>query len=302
MQVPVVTTSPAFSVSPRPESSLASQVSASSGPARTFAPRPSRSIFPRTWPGHWCAGEVHVAPGVGRRIAEHEKMRAGIVGDQLRRADGGEILEAGIRNLDRRMERADGILDLRDRIRRGARREIARHAKREFRLGDPHVVGAERQLGAARKGLFAEEPPGERAVDIDVRLTGGARRRDLPAEERRAAAAFEQRLHGVAFGARSRPDIFSGISASRRPSSQCRHSRSDAALRLASLSMGFALAHDEDMQRARAVRAEDQRLLDVGGARWAGDEVHRARQLSGAVESRECGARPSRSRRRCRRR
>ena len=41
---------------------------------------------------------------------------------------------------------------------------------------------------------------------------------------------------------------------------------------------------DDDVQPPRAVRAQQQRLLDVGRARRAGDEIDRARRRAGAVD------------------
>src|SRR6056297_3539063 len=43
------------------------------------------------------------------------------------------------------------------------------------------------------------------------------------------------------------------------------------------------LAHHDDMHPARAVRAQKQGLLDIAGARRAGDVVHRARHHTLAV-------------------
>ena len=65
---------------------------------------------------------------------------------------------------------------------------------------------AERHGGAALERALCEQTAGERAVDVDVLLPGDARGGNLPAEERRGAAALEHGLHGVAVGARRRPD------------------------------------------------------------------------------------------------
>ena len=45
----------------------------------------------------------------------------------------------------------------------------------------------------------------------------------------------------------------------------------------------MSATHHDDVQPPRAVRAEDERLLDVAGARRAGDQVDRARQRALAV-------------------
>src|SRR5215204_2642734 len=57
---------------------------------------------------------------------------------------------------------------------------------------------------------------------------------------------------------------------------------SDAVKRLSRLFRYFPRHHDH-VQPARAVGAEDQRLLDVGGARRAGDPVHGARHRARLV-------------------
>ena len=74
--------------------------------------------------------EIDLAPAFVRRFAEHEEMRAAVVGNELRRADLGEIVVAGVWDLDRRMQRADRGGHLVDAIRlsRGGRSRAMRKA------------------------------------------------------------------------------------------------------------------------------------------------------------------------------
>ena len=53
-----------------------------------------------------------------------------------------------------------------------------------------------------------------------------------------------------------------------------------------------AIVDQHDMEPARPVRAELEPLLDIAGARRAGDEIDRARHGRAAVRSAHCGAQP----------
>ena len=69
-------------------------------------------------------------------------MCAGIVGDQLRFAGAGEIGKPRIGNLDRRMQRVDGVEHLLHAVGRRTCRQIDPHAEGEFRLGDAMALPA----------------------------------------------------------------------------------------------------------------------------------------------------------------
>ena len=138
-------------------------------------------------------------------------MGAGIVGDELGRADRGEVGEARIRDLDRRVQRRDGGDNLVGRVFRVARGEVAAHPEGEFRLGDTHPVAGEVEGRSDRDDALGENTAGEGTVDVDVRLAGLAGRGDLPAEERPRSPPLDQRLDRVALGPCPRTDRFRDI-------------------------------------------------------------------------------------------
>ncbi len=125
-------------------------------------------------------------------------MRARVVGDQLRRADPGEVLVARVGNFDRRVDGGNRVEHFAAWCREAARRQADPDAERELRFRDPHVVLAERKLAAVRDHAFAQQTTRERTVDGDVSLAGLARGRDLPAEQRRRGSVFEPLLDGIA--------------------------------------------------------------------------------------------------------
>ena len=100
-QVPVVTTRPAFNVTPSWRNSLASQVSATPGIAEHVLAVTDELLAAHRDDGLFL-DEIECAPVRRRGRAEHEQMRAGIVGDDLRGAGADEIRKSRIRNLDRR--------------------------------------------------------------------------------------------------------------------------------------------------------------------------------------------------------
>ena len=136
---------------------------------------------------------------------EHEQMRAGIVGDDLRGAGADEIRKPRIRNLDRRMQRVDRVENLLHGIGRRSRRQIRRHAKGEFGFADPHFIARHGSRAAIGNHRLGQDAPGHRAVDIDVLLPGLAGGGDLPAEQVAGRMLFDRRLDRVAFRAVARP-------------------------------------------------------------------------------------------------
>ena len=69
--------------------------------------------------------QVEAAPKRRRLRAQDEEMRAGIVGDQLRRTGGHEIVVARIRHFDGRMHGGDRSQHFINRVFGGARRQAA---------------------------------------------------------------------------------------------------------------------------------------------------------------------------------
>jgi hypothetical protein len=65
--------------------------------------------------------QVQRAPVRVRRRSQHEQMRAGVVGNDLRGAGADKFFEPRIRNLDGRMQRVDRVEYLLHRIGRGTR-------------------------------------------------------------------------------------------------------------------------------------------------------------------------------------
>src|SRR3954468_13345154 len=84
-----------------------------------------------------------------------------------------------------------------DSIRRRARRQIASHAESELGFADAHRVALHRGGAAIGDHGVAHDPAGQRSRDIDVLLSGLARRRDLPTEQGPA----ERCLHGITLAA-----------------------------------------------------------------------------------------------------
>src|SRR3954468_8741970 len=84
-----------------------------------------------------------------------------------------------------------------DSIRRRARRQIASHAESELGFADAHRVALHRGGAAIGDHGVAHDPAGQWSRDIDVLLSGLARRRDLPAQH----CPAERSLHGVTLGA-----------------------------------------------------------------------------------------------------
>ena len=142
--------------------------------------------------------QVQRAPVRGRRRSQHEQMRAGIVGNDLRCAGADEIRKPRIRNLDRRMQRVDRVEHLLHGIGRGARRQIDAHAKGEFGFGDAHFVARHRSRAAIWYHGLGQDASGHRAVDIDVLLSGLAGGCDLPAEQTSGRISFDCRLDRIA--------------------------------------------------------------------------------------------------------
>ena len=125
-------------------------------------------------------------------------MGAGVVGDQLRCADDGEVLVAGIGHFDRRVKTRDGRQHLVSRIRSLPRRKVATDTEREFSFGHAHVVLSEPNPFAALVRALAQQAASQRSVDRNVRLPGLAGGGDLPAKQRKRAVPLELRLNGVA--------------------------------------------------------------------------------------------------------
>ena len=145
--------------------------------------------------------QIECAPVRGRGRTQHEQMRAGIVGDELRSTSTDEIGEPRIRNLDRRVQRVDGVEHLAHGVGCRSRRQIGAHAKRKFRLGDAHLVAGHRRRSAVGKHGLGQDASGHRTLDIDVFLAGFAGGRDLPAEQMRARISLDGCLDCIAFGA-----------------------------------------------------------------------------------------------------
>ena len=192
MHVPVVTTWPALSVRESPDNSLTSQVERhAAGRPRTFAPTPSRWSLPATLPVTAWRIRSAERQALGRGRSEDEVVSTGVVGDELRGADPGEILDIASRAPRWRggawpRRTATSVHS----VSRLAWGQVAPHSERKLRFGDPHVIAAERHLAAALHRPLTQQPAGQRAIDRDVRLPHGARRRDLPSKqrERRCAA------------------------------------------------------------------------------------------------------------------
>lgn len=146
--------------------------------------------------------EIERAPVSRGRGTEYEQVRAGVVGDELRRADDGEVVVAGVGDFDGRMKRVDGRQHLLNAVRLWPRVERLSHAECELGLRDPHVIGAKGKRCAVLKRPLAQQPPGQRTIHVDVLLSSGARRGDLPSEQRCLAPPLELRLNGVALRAR----------------------------------------------------------------------------------------------------
>ena len=144
--------------------------------------------------------QIHRAPIGRRRRSQHKEMGAAIVGDQLRFAGADEIGKTRIRNLDRGMQRVDGIQHLLHAVRRRARRQIHAHAEGELRLGDAHFVAGHRRRAAVRNHGLGQNPSGHGAGDIDVLLPGLAGGGDLPAEQMSGGVALDRGLDRVAVG------------------------------------------------------------------------------------------------------
>ena len=106
--------------------------------------------------GHRVARQIAIAPKSGHRRADDEIMGAGVVGDQLRGAGALKYLEAGVRNLDRWMSRADRFQDFLDTIFSSAWRQVPGHAEGEFSLGDGHTVVAEGQRCAVFEHVLGQ--------------------------------------------------------------------------------------------------------------------------------------------------
>ena len=168
--VPVVTTSPARSGSPRSARSLAIHARAIRGSPRTFAPEPVDASAPFDPERHRMGGEVDSAPRVGGGRPEDEELGTGEVRDELRRSRAREVVEARVGDLDRDVQRVDRVHHLVDGAGRTAGREIAPEAKRELRLRDRHVEVAGRDAIPVAIRLDLEEPAGEGSVDPDVGL------------------------------------------------------------------------------------------------------------------------------------
>ncbi len=148
--------------------------------------------------------EIERTPVRSGRRAQHEQMRAGIIGDDLRRARADEIRKPRIRNLDGGMKRADCVEHLLHRVGLRPRRQVRRHAKGEFRFADTHLVARHRGRAAIRDHRLGQDAPRHRAIDIDVFLSGFAGGGDLPSEQIAGRAMFDRRLDGVTFGAIAR--------------------------------------------------------------------------------------------------
>ncbi len=149
--------------------------------------------------------QIHGAP-VGRRGGpEHEQMRAGIVGDQLRFAGAGEIGKARVGNFDRGMQGVDGIEHLLHAVGRRPRRQVDAHAEGKFRLGDRHLVAGHRGGAAVGDHGFGQDAPGHGAGDIDMLLSGFAGGGDLPAEQMRGRIALDRGLDRITLGTIGRP-------------------------------------------------------------------------------------------------
>lgn len=56
-------------------------------------------------------------------------------------------------------------------------------AESEFSLAAPHLVALHRGGATVGQNFFSEDTSGKRSADIDVFLSGLARRRDLPAKQ-----------------------------------------------------------------------------------------------------------------------
>src|SRR5215211_6430865 len=75
--------------------------------------------------------KVQHAPVIRGGRSENEQVTAGIVGDELWRPDGGEVLIPGVGHLDRWVEARDGVHHLLDGVGSATRRKVTSHAKRE---------------------------------------------------------------------------------------------------------------------------------------------------------------------------
>jgi len=149
--------------------------------------------------------EIERTPVGTSRRSQHEQMCAGIVRDDLFGSRADEIGEPRIRNLDRRMQRADRVKHLLHGVGLRSRRQVGRHAKGEFGLGDAHFVSRHRSRAAIGDDGFGQDASGHRAVDIDVLLPGFAGGRDLPAEQFCLRIALDSFLDRVGFSAAVRP-------------------------------------------------------------------------------------------------
>lgn len=133
---------------------------------------------PRAIPGPGSDGigaQLEVSPRRVCRRAEHEGLRAGIVGDELWRPGGDEVGVTRIRDRARGMQIRDRRHDLGDGPGRAARGQRAADPEGELGLGHPHSVAGEAQLPTVRDDALGEQPAGEGLYEVALATGSGAK-------------------------------------------------------------------------------------------------------------------------------